>query len=198
MLMLNLLLFPSCRDTQPGQEQPIRGEGAPHGNSTVRPASGTKLTGSITMVTEQEDNRNPAVPRLQQIHQPQQHLQQIHVQQHLRQSPLHLQPPPHSQQQRGAGLLQPPHMPRLPNQPFSHAPMLAPLSALGGISSLLGPTPVWSGGLGPSSSATLVWGFQQAGRDFTGPRLLGGYHNPAGQGSNRYRGGQRGGGFNGT
>ncbi|XP_044066398.1 protein TASOR isoform X2 [Siniperca chuatsi] len=191
------------RDTQSGQQQPIRGEGAPPGNSTVGTASGTKVTGSITMVTDQEDNLNPALPRLQQIQQPQHHLQQLNNQQQqlnerqqLQQGPSHLQQPPHSQQQRGAGLLQPPHLPRLPNQPFSRGPLLGPLTALGG--GLLGPTPVWPGGLGPAgAAAALVWGFQQAGRDFTGHRLLGGLHNPAGQGSNRYRGGQRGGGFNG-
>lgn len=142
------------------------------------------------MVTDQEDNPNPAVPRLQQIQHPQQHLQQLHEQQHLQQSLSHLQ-----QQQRGVGLLQTPHLPQLTNQPFSHGPLLGPLTVLGG--GLLGPTPVWPGGLGPAGAAALVWGFQQAGRDFTGSRLLGGYHNPVGQGSNRYRGGQRGGGFNG-
>lgn len=72
--------------------------------------------------------------------------------------------------------------------------MLGPLTALGGIRSFLGPTPVWPGGLGPAGPATLVWGFPQAG---TGPSLLGEYHNPAGQGGSKYRGGQRGGGFNG-
>ncbi|XP_074493745.1 protein TASOR isoform X2 [Sebastes fasciatus] len=158
------------RDTQLGQELPIRGEGAPAGNST---ASGTK------------------------IQQPQQHLQQPNNQP-LQPSSSHLQ---HSQQQQwGAGFLQPPHLqtphlPRFPNQTFSRGPMLGPLTALGG--GLLGPMPVWPGGLGPAGAAALVWGFQQASRDFTGPRPLGVYHNPAGQGSSRYRGGQRGGGFNG-
>ncbi|XP_037607534.1 uncharacterized protein LOC119477418 isoform X2 [Sebastes umbrosus] len=158
------------RDIQLGQEQPIRGEGAPAGNST---ASGTK------------------------IQQPQQHLQQLNNQP-LQPSSSHLQ---HSQQQQwGAGFLQPPHLqtphlPQFPNQTFSRGPMLGPMTALGG--GLMGPMPVWPGGLGPAGAAALVWGFQQASRDFTGPRPLGVYHNPAGQGSSRYRGGQRGGGFNG-
>lgn len=149
-------------ETHSGQEKPIR-EGAPPDNSTT---SGTK------------------------IQQPQQHLQQLNNQQ-LRPSLSHLQPPLHSlqQQQRGVGLLQSPHMPRFPSQPFSRSSMLAPLTTLGG--GLLGSTPVWPGGLGPAGAAALVWGFRQAGRDVTGPSLLGGYHNPAGQGSSRYRGGQR-------
>lgn len=41
---LKFFLFPSFRETQLGQEQPIGGEGAAPGNST---ASGTKVTGSI-------------------------------------------------------------------------------------------------------------------------------------------------------
>ncbi|XP_034725833.1 protein TASOR isoform X2 [Etheostoma cragini] len=159
------------RDKQSGQEQP-RGEGAPPGNSTV---SGTK------------------------IQQPKPHPQQLNHTQQLQPSRPHLQPPPPSQQQQqqqwGTSLLQPPHLHRLPNQPFTRSPMLGPLTALGG--GLLGPVPVWPGGLGPASAAALAWGFQQVGRDFTGPRLLGGFHNPAGQGGSRYRGGQRGGGFNG-
>ncbi|XP_035517685.1 protein TASOR [Morone saxatilis] len=162
------------RDTQSGQEQPISGEGAPPGNnSSVGPASTSK-------VTDQEDD---PVPRLQQIQQLQQSLSQRQQPPHSQQRVQSLLPPPH---------MQPPHLHQLPNQPFSHGPFLAPLTAMGG--GLLGPTPVWPGGLGP---AGLVWGFQQGGRDYAGSRLLGGYHNPAGQGSNRYRGGQRGGGFNG-
>lgn len=170
----------------------MRGDGATPGTST---ASGAKVTGSITMVTGHEDHPNPARPRLQQIQQPQQYLQQLNnQQQQLQPSPSHPQQPPHSQQQNwGTGLLQTPLLPRLPSQPFSAGPMLRPLTALGGTRGLLGPTPVWPGGLGPASAAALVWGFQQTG---TGPALLGVYHNPAGQGSNRYRGGQRG-GFNG-
>ncbi|XP_040890119.1 protein TASOR isoform X2 [Toxotes jaculatrix] len=173
------------RNVPSGQERPLRGETAPPGSSA---ASGTNVTGSVTMVTGQEDNPNPALPRPQQIQQPQQRLQ-------LQPSPAHPQPPPpHSQQQQwGTGLLQPPFLHRLPNQPFSTGPMLRPLTAVGGTRGLLGPTPVWPGGLGPAGAAALVWGFQQAG---TGPSLLGEYHNLAGQGSNRYRGGQRG-GFNG-
>lgn len=187
MLLLSLVLFTCCRDTQSGREQPIRGEGAPTGNSTVG-TSGTKVTGSTAMVTARRDKPNPVVPCLHQ------HRQQLNEQ--LQQSRSHIQPPPRSlQQQRRAGLLQPPHLPRLHSQAFSHGPLLTPLTALRG--GLLGPTPVWPGGLSPAGAAALVWGFQQAGRDLTGSGLLAGYHNPAGQGSNRYRGGQRGGGFNG-
>ncbi|XP_027135126.1 uncharacterized protein tasora isoform X2 [Larimichthys crocea] len=161
------------RDTQSVQDQPIRGDGAPPATSTVGTASSTKLTGSTTMTTDQEDNSNPAVSRLQQP----QHLQQLNEQHQLQQSLSHLQQPPHSQQhQWGAGLLQQPHLPQLPNQHFSHGPFLTAMGAPG----ILGPTPVWPG-------SALVWG----------PRLLGGYHNSAVQGNNRYRGGQRGGSFNG-
>ncbi|XP_068452041.1 protein TASOR isoform X2 [Clinocottus analis] len=162
------------RDTQLGQEPPMKGEGAPPGNSTV---SGTKI----------QHHGQP----LQQVNNQQQ--------QQLQPSPSHLQhlqhlPHSQQQQQRSIGLLQPPHLPRFPNQRFAHGPMLGPLGPLGG--GLLGP--VWPRGLDPASAAALVLGFQQAGRDFTGPRLLGGYHNPAGQGSSRYRGGESGGGrFNG-
>lgn len=189
-----MCMFSICRDTHSGQEQPTGAEGATPGNTT---ASGTKLVGSITTVTGQEDNSNPALPQLQPI---QQHLHQLNSQQQQLNEQLHL-PPRHShpqhppQQQWGVGLLQPPHLARLPSQPFSPGHVLAPLTTLGGIRSILGPTSVWTGGLGPTGAATLVWGFPQAG---TSASLLGGYHNPAGQGSSsRYRGGQRGGGFNG-
>ncbi|XP_073324924.1 protein TASOR [Pagrus major] len=185
------------RDTQVGPDQPVRAEGAPPANSTLGTAIGTKVTGSITAVTDQKDNPNPAVPRLLHIQLPQQHRQHLNhhqqQQQHLQQSHSHLQPPPHSQQ-RGTSLLQPPHLPHLHNQHFSHGPLLGPLTTLGG--GLLGPTPVWPGAMGPTGAPALVWGYPAA-RDFTGSRLMGGYHNPAGQGSNMYRGGQRGGGFNG-
>lgn len=177
------------RDSHSGQEQPKKPEGAPPGNST---ASSTTLTGCITTVTDQDDNPNRALPRLQQAQQ-QQHVQHINNQhQHLPPRLSHPQHPP--QQQWGVGILQPPHLARLPSQPFSSGHMLGPLTTLGGIRSILGPTPVWTGGLGPPGAATLVWGFPQAG---TGASLMGGYHNPAGQGNSRYRGGQRGGGFNG-
>lgn len=173
MFLLTLVLVSSRRDTQSVQDQPIRGDGAPPATSTVGTASSTKLTGSTTMTTDQEDNSNPAVSRLQQP----QHLQQLNEQHQLQQSLSHLQQPPHSQQhQWGAGLLQQPHLPQLPNQHFSHGPFLTAMGAPG----ILGPTPVWPG-------SALVWG----------PRLLGGYHNSAVQGNNRYRGGQRGGSFNG-
>lgn len=170
MLLLNLFLCPSCRETQ---EQP-REEGAPPAPAN-RSAGGTKVAESITTATDQH-----------------RHMQQLSKQQR----PSH----PHSRpqnQQRGAGLLQPPQLPRLHSQHFSAGPMLGPLTALGGIRGLLGPAPVWQSGLGPTGAGALVWGFQPTGRDFNGPRLLGGYHSSAGQSSSRYRGGQRGGGFNG-
>ncbi|KAK2861669.1 hypothetical protein Q5P01_001202 [Channa striata] len=181
------------RNAASSQEQPVRREDISPGNTT---ASSAKLTGSITMATGPTDSQSPAQPRQQQI---QQHLQQLNHHQQQMNEQLHLQPrlsqPQHPpQQQWGVGLLQPPHLARFSNQPFSRGPMLGPLTTLGGIRSLLGPTPVWTGGVGPPGAATLVWGFPQHG---TGPGLLGGYHNPAGPGSSRYRGGQRGGGFNG-
>lgn len=194
MVLLNLFLFPPCRDTRSGQEQPIRGESTAPGCSVVIASRSAQVTGNITMVTDQKDNPNPSQPRLQQIKQPQQHRQQMNQQQHLneqlRQSPSHLLPPLYSQQRLGDGLLHHPHL------PFSPSPLLRPLAALGGVRGILGTAPVWSGGLGPAGAA-LLWGFQPTGRDFTGSGLLGGYHNSAGQGSNRHRGGQRGGGFNG-
>ncbi|KAL3058106.1 hypothetical protein OYC64_010311 [Pagothenia borchgrevinki] len=61
---------------------------------------------------------------------------------------------------------------------------------------LLGHMPAWPGGLGPGAAA-LYWRFQQASRDLTGLPLLGGFHNPEVPGSSRFRGGHRGGGFNG-
>uniref|UniRef100_UPI0037E9AD00 protein TASOR n=1 Tax=Semicossyphus pulcher TaxID=241346 RepID=UPI0037E9AD00 len=171
--------------TQSDQEPPARGDGAPPVSSPVGTSS--EVTGSVSMVTEPENNSNPA--RSHQHH-PQQHLQQP------QQSPVPIQRPAQSREW-GASILQPPHpLPRPPSQAFHHGPMLAPLSSLGGIRSILGPTPFWNRGLRPAG-ATLVWGFQQAGRDFGGPGLLGGYHNPARQGGSWYRGGQRGGGFNG-
>ncbi|XP_035796795.2 uncharacterized protein tasora isoform X2 [Amphiprion ocellaris] len=160
--------------THSGQEQPVRADKAPLGNSTT-------VTGNITMVTDQD--QSPVVPQPQPI------------QRHLSKQQLNLSHPPHSQH-RGGRFLHAPLLPRLHSQPFSPGPMLGPLAALGGIRGILGPPPVWSGGLGPTGAAALVWGFQQPGRDFSSPGLLGGYHGP-GQGGSRYRGGQRGGGFNG-
>nr|XP_020466781.1 protein TASOR [Monopterus albus] len=189
---------PSCsvegsrlRDTPSGQEQPIRGEGAPPGNSTTcsTTVTGSSATvkGSIATVTGQLDKVNHALPQ-------QQHLQQHSNQQQQLSEQPQLQPrlsnPP---QLGGVSLLQAHHLHRL-HQPFPSSPMLAPLTSLGGITSLLGPTHVWPGGLGPARPAALVWGFQQPA---TTSSLLGGFSNPAGQGSNSYRGGQRGGGFTG-
>ncbi|XP_035485932.2 protein TASOR isoform X2 [Scophthalmus maximus] len=170
------------RQTQSGQDWSTRGEGALPGNGT---AGGTVVTRSETTVTRQEDNNNNnnnnlAPSRLQQhIPEPRQHLQ-------LPPSLSHPPHPPH--QQWSSGLLQRPLLPHHPGQPFSSGPMLRPLAAMGRTRGLLGPTPVWPGGLSPAAAAAMVWGLP-------GPGLLGVYHNPAGQGGNRYRGGQRG-GFN--
>ncbi|XP_044206100.1 uncharacterized protein LOC122981439 [Thunnus albacares] len=182
------------RDTQSGKEQPIRGEGLAPGYGVMIASRSARVTGNITMVTDQKDNPNPAHPRLQQIQQPQQHLQQVNQHQQLneqiRQSPSHPLPPLYGQQWLGDGLLHRPHL------PFPPSPIPQTLTALGGARGILGTPPVWSGGLGPAG-ASLVWGFQRTGRDFNGSGLLGGYHNPAGQSSNRHRGGARGGGYNG-
>ncbi|XP_078139750.1 protein TASOR-like [Centroberyx gerrardi] len=229
----------AARDRQPGQEQSIGGEAAPPGNQDCRntnsvmvTASGTVVTSSVTMVTDQEDTPHPALPRLQQLQrQIQQHQlqlqqqnqqqlnQQLHQtqqqQQHQQQQQQQLHQTPqqqhqlqqqnqqqqpqsqsHPQPQRGGGLLpHPSNLPLFPSQPFPPGPMLGPLATLGGMRGFLGPGAVWPGGLGPAGAA-LVWGFQQAGREFPAPGLLGGYHTPGGQAGNRYRGGQRG-GFNG-
>ncbi|XP_026162783.1 uncharacterized protein tasora isoform X2 [Mastacembelus armatus] len=152
------------RDVQSGQEQPAAGEQVPPGNS---PPSSTTET-------------NPGLlPGLQQ--------QQLNEQ--LLPQSRFSQP---SQQHRSARILHHPNLPRF-HQPFASGPVLGPLTNLRRITSLLGPTPVWSGGLGPGGPA-LFWGFHQPG---PGASLLGEYHNHAGQGNNRSRGGHRGGGFNG-
>ncbi|XP_055365092.1 protein TASOR [Betta splendens] len=175
------------RNALSGREQPSRAE-------TATPEN--KPKGSITMATGQNDNSNPVLPRLQpitqhlQLHNQQQQQQHINEQLHIPQRHSHHQHLP--QQPWGMSLLQPPHIAHLPRQPFPPGHMLAPLSSLGGIRSLLGPTSVWTGGLSPAGA--LVWGIPQAG---TSANMLRGYRNPAGQGSGRYRGGQRGGGFNG-
>ncbi|KAM9757993.1 LOW QUALITY PROTEIN: protein TASOR [Menidia menidia] len=93
-------------------------------------------------------------------------------------------------QPRGVGLLHTPHLAHLHPQPFLPGQILGPLGPLRGIGGLLGPSPLCPGGLGPPG-APVVWGFQQSGLDF-----LGGYYSPAGPGG-VYRGGRRGGGFNG-
>lgn len=179
LFLLSLFFcFSFCSETKASYEQPITEEAAPPGNSEV--------PGNITSVTNHESVSHPALPQLQ-IQHPQQHVSE------QQQGATHLQYQPPSQ--RGIGLLHP-HLPRVHGQPFHRAPMLGPLNALGGIRGLLGQPPLWPGGLGPAGAVPLVWGFQQAAMDFTGPSLLGGYHSPAGPGGFRYRGGQRG-GFNG-
>ncbi|XP_062264804.1 uncharacterized protein tasora isoform X1 [Platichthys flesus] len=162
------------RDVLSGQEQPISAEGALPGIST---ASDTEVSGSVTMVTGQEDNSHPAL------------LQQIQEQQHFLQlSTLNPQPLAHSRRQQWSAL-PPRFLPPIPSQHFSTGPTLRPRSAQGRTIGLLGPPPTWPGGV--------VWGFPQAPPPApTPPSLLGVYYNPAAQGSSRYRGGQRG-GFNG-
>ncbi|KAM7005513.1 uncharacterized protein LKV04_002253 isoform 1-T1 [Tautogolabrus adspersus] len=155
------------RNTRSDPEPPIRRQGAAAEDCTV----GSEVTESINTVTVLDNNPDPAAPC---VPQPQQ-------------SPSLLQGPTLSLEQ-GVGLLGlPQHLPRLPSQTPFRGPMMAPLRSLGGIPRILGPTQVWTGGL--------VWGFQQGGPG-PGPGLLGGYHNPAPQGGNWYRGGHRGGGFN--
>lgn len=162
-----------CSDPQLVQEQPQKGEGAPPGNGTVGTSSGSKLTQST----------NEDKPDLTATHP--QHVQQSQLnERHVNQS--HLQPPAHR--------LRPHQLHHLHGQAFSQGPALTPLAALRG--GLLGPRPVWSGGLSPAGAAALVWGYQPSGMTLTRPGLLAGY-NPTGQASIRYRGGQRGGGFNG-
>ncbi|KAK5911959.1 hypothetical protein CesoFtcFv8_001882 [Champsocephalus esox] len=153
------------------REQPIRRDAAPTGTASV-----TKI--------------QLPLQRLQQLNNLPLHL-----------TPPFLQPPLHRQQQQqqqgGFSLLQTTNLPRFPNQPFT--PMLGPLTGGGG--GLLGRMPAWPGGLGPGGlgpgAAALYWRFQQASRDLTGLPLLGGFHNPEVPGRSRFRGGNRGGGFNG-
>ncbi|XP_062271989.1 uncharacterized protein tasora [Scomber scombrus] len=182
------------RDTQSGQEPPVRGEGSTPGYGGTVASRSAQVKGSITMVTDQKDNPNqPAQPGPQPIQQPQ-HLQQLSQQQQpseqIRQSASYPPPPLYSQQWLGDGLLHRPHLPLPP------PPMPRPLAPHGRARGLLGTPPVWSGGLGPRRG-TLVWGFQRTGRDVTGSALLGDYHTPAGQSSHRHRGGGQRGGFNG-
>ncbi|XP_060925088.1 uncharacterized protein tasora isoform X2 [Limanda limanda] len=162
------------RDTPSDPEQPISTEGALPGIST---ASDTEVPGSVTTVTGQEDNSHPAL------------MQQIQHHQLLQLSKLNPQPLAHSRRrQPWSGVLPPRFLPPIPSQHFSTGPSLRPPSALGRTMGLLGPTPPWPGGV--------VWGFPHAPPQAPPrPALLGVYHNPAAQGSSRYRGGQRG-GFN--
>ncbi|XP_041637621.1 protein TASOR-like [Cheilinus undulatus] len=138
-------------------------------NVTVGSVGVTEVTGGMNTLTEPGNKPNP-VPGVQQ---PQQRPALV--------------PRP---AQVGVGLLQSLQHPSLPHiiQAPPHGPMMAPLNSLGGLQGLLGPTQVWTGGL--------VWGLPQGGRGFSGQGPLGPYHNSAPRGSNWYRGGQRGGGFN--
>ena len=177
------LFFFSCSETRPGQQEPERAEVAPPSSTA---ASGTKVTGTrISVITGREGNPNPALQHQQQLRKQQQLSEQLSLSQ-LPQLPPYRQQPP-----RGAGLLQNPHLTRFHAQPFLQSPILGPLTPIQGIRGLLGPSHLCPGGLGPTG-APLVWSFQQTGVDF-----LGGYYSPAGPGSNMYRGGRRGGGFNG-
>lgn len=91
------------------------------------------------------------------------------------------------------GLQAPPALHQLPSQAFPHhGPLVGSMPAYRG--RFLGPSPAWYRAQRPADSAPLFWGFQQIQRDFEDSRL--GYHNPAGQGSQMYRG-RRGGGAGG-
>ncbi|KAM3621562.1 uncharacterized protein V6R79_012819 [Siganus canaliculatus] len=76
-----------------------------------------------------------------------------------------------------------------------HRPQLHGQGPLRG--GLLGPPPIWPGGGPRPRPPARVWGLLQHGGDLTGPSLLGGFPNPTGLAGPRYRGGHRGGGFNG-
>lgn len=161
----------SCREEQPQKE-----EGVSPGNVTVGTSSGSELAQSTN-----EDKPDLTVTHPQHIQQSQPQLNERHANQ------SHLQPPAHR--------LRPHQLHHLHSQAFSQGHTLTPLAALRG--GFPGPRPVWSGGLSPAGAAALVWGYRPSGMTLTGPGLLAGYHNPTGQASIRYRGGQRGGGFNG-
>lgn len=163
------LTFCCFRGAQMGQEQPVTREGAPAGSSSEGTAGANSVSRSHFMDREWEGNR--PVPHRHQNPQPQQQRQSDPP------SPYSLQPRP----------LHP-----LPSQAFSHGPLGGHMTAYRG--RFLAPTPAWHRGRRPAGTAGLLWGFQQIRRDFTDARL--GYHHPAGQGSNMYRG-RRGGGFNG-
>lgn len=168
-----------------GQEQPSGAAAAAPENSA---ASGIKATGSVATVTGQDDNSNSVLPHLQPTHHQHHNQQQQHINEQLHFPRRHS----HQQQQPWrVGLLQPPHLAQLPRQPFSQGHMLGPLNSLANMRSILGPTPFWIEGLNPAGA--LVLRIPQAGPS---GGLMRGYHNPAGQGGNRYRGGHRG-GFNG-
>ncbi|KAM9365564.1 protein TASOR-like [Pholidichthys leucotaenia] len=94
-----------------------------------------------------------------------------------------------TQHQRALGVPQTPHLPQFHHQYTSPGPMMGPLASPG----LLGPVPMWGRG-SPLGPVHLMWGLQRAAMDFSGPRLLGGYHNPGGQGGTGYRRGSEGGG----
>ncbi|XP_023180983.1 protein TASOR-like [Xiphophorus maculatus] len=92
--------------------------------------------------------------------------------------------------QRSVGLLQAPQLPQFHGQHFHTGPLLGALRPLGALRGIMGPPPIWPGGLAPTASP-LVWGLQQPGVD-----LLGGFYGPAGPGGSAYRGARPGGGFN--
>lgn len=163
-----------------GQEQLLRAEGAPTGSSAAGTTSGNMATGGSTPLMDLEDKMNPAAPHHNPSQQPQQ---------------LHLQASAYSlQQQPSVSLLLPHHLPQVHGRAYPHGHLLAPLAPIGG---LLRPLPVWRQGLNPAATTTFVWGYQQASRDVASPGLLGAY-GPVSPPGNSYRGGQRGGGFNGT
>ncbi|KAM4741337.1 protein TASOR [Anableps anableps] len=156
------------RSSQSNQgQQPISAESAPRSGG-----GSTESRIPVLMYRDRDPNPPPTAQNLQQ------------------QQPGPAQLPPYSQQlsQRGGGGLL--HAPQFHSQHFPAGPLLGPLHPLGGVRSIMGPSPIWPGGLAPTSNS-LVWGLQQPGVD-----LLGGFYGPAGPGGNMYRGARPGGGFN--
>ncbi|RVE72547.1 hypothetical protein OJAV_G00039820 [Oryzias javanicus] len=96
------------------------------------------------------------------------------------------QPPPYSQlRQRSVSLLQTPHLPPVCTQVFPPRPILDPRNNMRAMRGFMRPTHLW-----PGAGSPLIWGFQQTRMEY-----LGGYY---GSGAGHvYRGGRRGGGFNG-
>ncbi|XP_024915789.1 uncharacterized protein tasora isoform X2 [Cynoglossus semilaevis] len=169
-----------ARDTRSEQEQPKREAQAQSG-----PVE--NVSGSATAPTSQDDKPIPVISQSQWSHKTQQNLQAKQWQSY----PQHHQPLLHrrQQEQQWSSSYIPPHLlSHYSGQPLAVAPMLRPLTALGRTRGHVGPTPVWAGGLRSAGATNLTWGFPQT--------VSGMYHNPTAQGSNVYRGGQRG-GFNG-
>lgn len=161
-----------CRNAESIQEQPQPEERASLTSSPVSPGGGgggSQLTGSSAALREQgTPNHAPRSQHSQRLAEREHRVRQSHLQlaAHRLRPRQQLAPPP------------------LHSHAFQSSTMFSPLGALRG-GGLLGARPVWSGGLTPAGAAALVWGFQPGSVNF-----LAGYNNP-GQGSGRYRGGQR-------